>query len=87
MLRFGQPASQAPEVTIVRESQEKHIPSDLQSTFWTFQLICSLNKAPTEIGLIVPKDCQIRFGSSALGLNGLLKQTLLKNWQLNEENK
>lgn len=78
MVRFGQQASQGPEITIVRESQEKHIPSDLQSTFWTFQLICSLNKAPTEIGLIVPKDCQIRFGSSALGLNGFFKANTFK---------
>lgn len=74
VLRLGQWASQTPEITMVRESQEKLTPSDLQSTCQTFQLVCSLNKALIETGLIVPKDCQIKFGSGALGLNGLLKQ-------------
>lgn len=48
------------------ESQGKHFPSDPHRTFSTFHHVCSLNKTPTEIIRIMPKDCQIKFGRSAL---------------------
>lgn len=60
------------------ESQKKHLTSALHSTCWTSHHLCLLNKAPTETMLVMPKDCQIKFGRSALEVTGLLNQTLKK---------
>lgn len=78
ILRLGQWARKLSEITVDRGSQEKRLSSDLHSTFWTFHHIFSLNQAPTDIMLVVPKDCQIKFGRSALEIAGLLNHFFKK---------